>query len=113
MGRLDDELEEILSSSTELHRARPQPDPRRDGPRDDRRRPRAPHQVDPTFATETAEECKEMKRERRRFLADYRVCLERWNGGERDVVFPAGTVRMRLRHNVPTEPIPLDLLLAG
>ncbi len=67
----------------------------------------------PTFATETVEERKAMKQERRRFLADYRSCLERWNRGERDVVFPAGTVRMRLRHNALTEPIPLDLLLAA
>ncbi|MCR9193071.1 MAG: hypothetical protein NXI01_10620, partial [Gammaproteobacteria bacterium] len=67
----------------------------------------------PTFATETVEERIAMKRERRRFLADYRACLERFNKGERDVVFPAGTVRMRLRHNALTEPIPLDLLLAS
>ncbi len=67
----------------------------------------------PTFATETHDVRKAMKRERQRFLADYRVCLDRWNSGERDVVFPAGTVRMRLRHKVLTEPIPLELLLAS
>ena len=39
--------------------------------------------------------------------------LARWNAGERDVVFPAGTVRMRLRHKVLTEPVPLDLLLTA
>jgi len=66
----------------------------------------------PTFATETDEECKAMKRERRRLIADYRLSLKRWNEGKL-VVFPAGTVRMRLRHNVLTEPVPLDLRLAG
>ena len=50
-----------------------------------------------------------MKQLRREFLQEYREALDRWNAGQRDVVFPAGTVRMRLRHKVPTEPIPLDL----
>ena len=54
-----------------------------------------------------------MKRLRPRFLRDYRLALARWNAGERDVVFPSGTVRMRLRHNALTEPIPLDILLAA
>lgn len=54
-----------------------------------------------------------MKRLRRTFLREYPVALQRWNAGERDVVFPAGTVRMRLRHNALSEPIPLDLLLAA
>ena len=67
----------------------------------------------PTFSTQTREQRSAMKRLRRRFLADYPLALARWNAGERDVVFPAGTVRMRLRHNVMTEPVPLDLLLAG
>jgi hypothetical protein len=67
----------------------------------------------PTFSTETLEQRRGMKRLRRRFLVDYRLALARWNAGERDVVFPSGTVRMRLRHNALTEPIPLDLLLAS
>ena len=67
----------------------------------------------PTFSTETLEQRRGMKKVRRRFLVDYRLALARWNAGERDVVFPAGTVRMRLRHNALTEPIPLDLLLAA
>ncbi len=67
----------------------------------------------PTFSTETREQRTAMKRLRRRFLVDYRLALARWNAGERDVVFPAGTVRMRLRHKVMTEPVPLDLLLAA
>lgn len=67
----------------------------------------------PTFSTETVEQRRAMKRLRRRFIRDYRLALALWNAGERDVVFPAGTVRMRLRHNVLTEPIPLDLLLAA
>ncbi len=67
----------------------------------------------PTFSAETREQRSAMKRVRRRFLVDYRLALARWNAGERDVVFPAGTVRMRLRHNALTEPVPLDLLLAA
>ncbi len=67
----------------------------------------------PTFSTETAEQRRAMKRVRRRFLVDYRLALARWNAGERDVVFPAGTVRMRLRHRALTEPDPLELLLAA
>lgn len=67
----------------------------------------------PTFMAETKEQRRMMKQERRRFLASYGWCLKRWNDGERDVVFPAGTVRMRLRHKVKTEPPPLDLLLAA
>ena len=67
----------------------------------------------PTFSTETLEQRQAIRRERRRFLADYATSLARWNRGEREVVFPAGTVRMRLRHRVLTEPIPLDLLLAA
>jgi len=50
---------------------------------------------------------------RRRFLPEYSAALGRWRGGERNVVFPAGTVGLRLKHNALTEPIPLDLLLAG
>ncbi len=67
----------------------------------------------PTFSTQTAEQRRRMKQLRREFLQEYREALDRWNAGQRDVVFPAGTVRMRLRHKVPTEPIPLDLLLAA
>jgi len=54
-----------------------------------------------------------MKRLQRRFLRDYRLAPARRNAAERDVVFPAGTVRMRLRHKALTEPVPLDLLLAA
>ena len=53
-----------------------------------------------------------MKRLRKSFPHQYADALARWNAGERDVVFPAGTVRMRLRHNVATEPIP-DFLRAS
>ena len=67
----------------------------------------------PTFSTQTREQRSMMKRLRRRFLVDYRLALARWNAGERDVVFPAGTVRMRLRHKVLTEPPPLELTLAA
>ncbi len=67
----------------------------------------------PTFSTETREQRARMKRLRRQFVREHEEALQAWNAGRRDVVFPAGTVRMRLRHNVLTEPIPLDLLLAA
>ncbi len=54
-----------------------------------------------------------MKRLRRRYLQECRLARARFNAGERDVVFPAGTVPTRLRHKVLTEPVPLDLLLAA
>jgi len=67
----------------------------------------------PTFSTQTLAQRRAMKLLRLQFLEEYRLALARWNAGERDVVFPAGTVRMRLRHNALTEPVPLDLLLAA
>jgi len=67
----------------------------------------------PTFSTQTAEQRRLMKRLRRQFIREYREALARYNAGRRNTVFPAGTVRMRLRHNVLTEPVPLDLLLAA
>lgn len=67
----------------------------------------------PTFSTQTKAQRKKMRRLRHAFLDDYPQALRRFNAGERDVVFPAGTVRMKLRHNVLTEPIPFDLLLAS
>ena len=67
----------------------------------------------PTFSTETKAQRRAMKRLRRTFLREYKEALARWKAGEHDVVFPSGTVQMRLRHNALTEPIPLDLLLAA
>ena len=66
----------------------------------------------PTFSTQTSAQRRQMKRVRRAFLTAYRAALGRWKRRERDVIFPPGTVRMRLRHNALTEPIPLELLLA-
>ncbi len=67
----------------------------------------------PTLSTQTKEQRKQMKRLRLKFLAEYAEALRLWILGRRDVVFPAGTTRMRLRFLVPCEPLPLDLLLAG
>ena len=53
-----------------------------------------------------------MKVLRKEFIREHEESLTRWNAGERDVVFPAGTVRMRLRHKVATEPIPDGLQAA-
>lgn len=37
----------------------------------------------------------------KRWLAAYREALPRWRAGDRDVVFPAGTYKMRVVHGVP------------
>ena len=66
----------------------------------------------PNFSTETVAQRIAMKRLRKSFPDEYADALARWNADQRDVVFPAGTVRMRLRHNVATEPIP-DFLRAA
>ena len=34
------------------------------------------------------------------FKRDHRQCMERWMAGERDVVFPRGTYKMRVLHRV-------------
>lgn len=62
--------------------------------------------LNPTLSTETAEQRVALKMLRVECLLAYPDALDRWNAGERDVVFPAGTVRMRLRHKANTEPIP-------
>ncbi|MEM6292727.1 MAG: hypothetical protein AAGA54_15750 [Myxococcota bacterium] len=67
----------------------------------------------PTFSTQTVAQRVRMKRVRRAFLRAYRFALERWNARESNVIFPPGTVKIRLRHRALTEPIPLELLLAG
>ena len=68
--------------------------------------------LNPTLSTETDAQRLAMKILRVEFLRAHEVALQRWNAGERDVVFPAGTVRMRLRHKVKTEPIPVLLRAA-
>ncbi len=68
--------------------------------------------LNPTLSTETDDQRIAMKVVRVEFLVAYQVALDRWNAGERDVVFPAGTVRMRLRHKAATEPIPALLRAA-
>ena len=60
----------------------------------------------PTLSTATLEQRNALRQLRREFLRDHKSALDRWNAGKRNVVFPAGTVRMRLRHKVATEPIP-------
>jgi len=40
------------------------------------------------------------RKRRASFLARYADCLERWRAGERDILWPAGTYRMRRVHGV-------------
>lgn len=65
----------------------------------------------PTFSAQTAQLRAQMKRLRRAFLRQYADALARWNAGDPGVVFPAGTVRMRLRHRARTDATPLHQLL--
>jgi hypothetical protein len=60
----------------------------------------------PNFSTETVAQRVAMKRLRKSLQREYADAFARWNAGERDVVFPAGTVRMRLRHRSPPSPSP-------
>jgi hypothetical protein len=62
--------------------------------------------LNPTLSTDTLEQRIAIKVLRKEFIREHEEALARWNAGERNVVFPAGTVRMRLRHKVATEPIP-------
>ncbi|MEM6293985.1 MAG: hypothetical protein AAGA54_22095 [Myxococcota bacterium] len=68
--------------------------------------------LNPTLSTETDDQRVALKILRVEFLHAHEAALQRWNAGERDVVFPAGTVRMRLRHKAKTEPIPALLRAA-
>jgi hypothetical protein len=68
--------------------------------------------LNPTLSAATQEQRIAMKILRVEFIREHKEALTRWNAGERDVIFPAGTVRMRLRHNVETEPIPALLRAA-
>lgn len=45
-------------------------------------------------------------RERRAWLDAYAEALRRWCAGDHDVVFPPGTYKMRVVHNVNVEPAP-------
>lgn len=53
----------------------------------------------PTFATAgDPEVARRMVEERRSFRVAYRAAWQRWKAGEHDVIFPAGTWKMRVYH---------------
>ena len=62
----------------------------------------------PTFATKGGgmQTFFEAVHETRRFRAEYRSALEQWRAGDRDVVFPAGTWKMRVLHGARCAPFP-------
>ena len=66
----------------------------------------------PTLSTDTLEQRVAMTQLRAAFIREHEAALTRYNAGKRGVVFPAGTVRMRLRHKVKTEPTPALLWAA-
>ena len=63
--------------------------------------------LDPTFAAAGDSDAALAIIERNRsFLRDYADCLNRFRRGERDVIWPAGTWKMRVRYGLPTKPPP-------
>jgi len=44
--------------------------------------------------------------QRRAFVESYEACLARWQRGERDMLWPAGTWKMRVLHAVRCRPPP-------
>jgi len=61
----------------------------------------------PTFAAGGDQEAAQRAREQRRaFLESYQACLSRWQRGERDMLWPAGTWKMRVLHAVRCRPPP-------
>ena len=63
------------------------------------------HTLNPRYAGD--KEAREAAIERDRdFVERYAIARERWLGGDRDVVWPAGTDAMRRRHRVPCAPPP-------
>jgi len=59
------------------------------------------HGLDPRLAAGGDKETlEERKRERREFQEHHEWCRTRWFGGERDLLWPAGTDHMRRRHGV-------------
>ena len=40
----------------------------------------------------------------RKFRADYREAMDRWVGGDREVLFPSGTYWMRVNHGAAVAP---------
>lgn len=52
----------------------------------------------PVFAAVTKEGIKKAKEKFRKFYLAYRIALDEWRDGEREVVFPYGTYKMRVLH---------------
>lgn len=61
----------------------------------------------PTLACKGAAVRVELLARRRAWLDAYAEALERWRAGDRDVVFPHGTYKMRVVHNVEVAPAPV------
>ena len=57
----------------------------------------------PTFAARVASVRQRLRRMEQDFRRRYRVALERWRSGVRDVLFPHGTWGMMVFHATPVE----------
>jgi len=63
--------------------------------------------LNPTFATGGDPEAAEQAREARaQFLSEYARCKALWRAGDRDVIWPAGTWKMRVLHRCRCHPPP-------
>jgi len=61
----------------------------------------------PTFATGGDPEAAEQAREARaHFLSEYARCMALWRAGDRNVIWPPGTWKMRVQHSCPCHPPP-------
>lgn len=79
---------------------------RRPSRRSRQKRRKAHRQVIPTISAADRETRKEVLEDDRRWRAQYRDRFERWQRGERDVVFPHGTYKMLHVHRVAVAPPP-------
>ena len=63
--------------------------------------------LNPTFATGGDPEAAEQAREARaQFLSEYARCMALWRAGDRDVMWPPGTWKMRVLHKARCHPPP-------
>ncbi|MDH5676852.1 MAG: hypothetical protein OEZ06_32350, partial [Myxococcales bacterium] len=61
----------------------------------------------PSVATGGDPEAAEQAREARaHFLSEYARCMALWRAGDRNVIWPSGTWKMRVHHSCPCHPPP-------
>ena len=68
--------------------------------------PRKPGERNPTIACKDKTKRRLYRAAQRAWRAEYKRCLDEWRAGNRDVVFPPGTYKMRLVHGANVAPPP-------